>query len=349
MLRFRSFNCVLVAATIAAPLTVCAANIADFSDYSLRTPGGQLVLPGRLFVPAEASDPASKRPMIVYLHGGTGGTNNMAQIEQTPDYLVEEAKARGAFLYVPQSPSTWASTSLIDSAMSMITRLVTEQRVDANRLYATGYSNGGGGTWNLLSRNSHRFAAAVAVSSVAPAPGFVAKNLLGTAIIAVHARDDASVRVDRSRTVVNGVLAAAGQPLPVYPHSASDEYLVIANPALSFHRDVIESEPPGSTTHHFITDPSLDLMYFEHGTGGHLGMFGVYFSPPIYDWMFAHSLISPEPSGATLAATVGLVLCSHRRRTRGRSCTLRSPRHELLTIPAVAATRDLRAGSQRLR
>jgi poly(3-hydroxybutyrate) depolymerase len=270
-----AFICMVFAALVASPLPLHAANVADFTDYSLRTPRGQLVLPGRLFIPPEAS-PASRQPLIVYLHGGgAAGTNNTTQIEQTPDYLVEEAKARGAYLYVPQSPSTWASASLIDSVMSMINRVVAEQSADASRLYVTGYSNGGGGTWNLLSRNSHKFAAALAVSGVAPAAGFVAKNLLGTGIIAVHARDDATVSVDRSRTVVNGVLAAAGQPLPTFPSFSSDQYMLVANPLVSFHREIIDSEPPGSTTNHFITQPDLDLLYFEQPAGGHGAMLGV--------------------------------------------------------------------------
>jgi predicted peptidase len=308
--HLRLVCCCIVVVT--ASMKLQAANIADFTDYSLRNTRGQVLLPGRLFVPPEAaSDPPSRRPLMVYLHGGgANGTNNTAQVEQTPDPLVDEAKARGAYLYVPQAPSSWASASLTDSVMTMINRVVTEQHADANRLYATGYSSGGGGTWTLLSRNSHRFAAAMAVSGVVPAAGFVAKNLLGTAIIAVHARDDATVPVDRSRTIVNGVLAAAGQPLPVYPSSASDQYLLVANPAVAFHRDVIASEPPGSTINYLITKPDLDLLYFEQPTGGHTGVFGVFYSPDVYDWMFSHSLAVPEPSLGWLAGGYALFCVS---------------------------------------
>jgi hypothetical protein len=199
--------------------------------------------------------------------------------------------------------------------MTMIDRAVVEKNANANRLYATGYSNGGGGTWNLLSRNSGRFAAALAISSVMPAPGFDAAKLLGTAIFALHARDDATIPVTRSRTVVNGILAAAGEPPPAYPAAGSDQYYLVSNPHLAFHRELAASAPPGSTTNFFISRADLDLIYFEQPVGGHTGMLGAFYAPPIYDWMFAHSLAVPEP-GTLLAAGTGLWLLMLGRRRR---------------------------------
>ncbi len=186
--RFSPWLLSLVAA-IVAPSHLPAANIADFADYSLRNSSGQILLPGRLFIPPEAtSDPISPRPLMLYLHGGGArGIDNVAQIVQTPDYMLDEAKQRGAFLYVPQTADTWASTSMVDYAMTMINRAVAEKNADNNRLYATGYSNGGGGTWSLLSRNHRRFAAAIAMSGIIPAAGFNPANLPGTAILALHA------------------------------------------------------------------------------------------------------------------------------------------------------------------
>ena len=174
-----------------------AASIADFADYSHRNDANQVLLPGRLFTPPEAAaNPATPRPLMVYLHGGGAiGTDNVTQILQTPDYLIDEAKRRGAFLYVPQTLTGWSSLASIDSAMTMINRAVADLHADANRLYAAGYSNGGGGVWNLLSRYKNRFAAAVPVAGVVPAAGFVAANLIDTPIFAVHARDDETVTV----------------------------------------------------------------------------------------------------------------------------------------------------------
>jgi predicted peptidase len=287
----------LLFATISEPL--CAANIADFGDYSLRDSRGQILLPGRLFTPPDALiDPTTPRALMLYLHGGgAAGTNNVTQIEQTPDYMVDEAKQRGAYLYVPQTATTWASNSVVDLVMTMINRAVAEKNADTRRLYASGYSNGGGGTWTLLSRNKGRFAAAFCLAGISPASGFNAANLLGTAILAVHARDDATVSVTRSRTIVNGILAAAGQPLPNYGAAASDQIFAVSNPSFEFHR-LATDYPPGAAINYYISKPDLDLLYLEAPTGDHTGLLGVFYSPNVYEWMFSHS--TPEPGTLSL-------------------------------------------------
>jgi poly(3-hydroxybutyrate) depolymerase len=272
------------------------ANIADFSDYSLRSDSGQVVLPGRLFIPPEASnDPSASRPLMVVLHGsGVAGVDNVRQITSLPDFVVDEAKRRGSFLYVPQTATTWTPSTRIDSVMTMINRAVTEQRVNANRLYATGFSIGGGGVWNLLNRNPKRFAAARAISGVAPASGFVPANLLGTAIFASHARDDPQVEMANSREVVSGILAAAGESTPNYAAAGTDLSFLISNPGLEFNRELAASAPPGSMVNFFISRSDLDVVYFEPPEGGHEGLVGYW--PQAFDWMFSHSLAVPEPT-----------------------------------------------------
>jgi hypothetical protein len=300
------------------PSQLLGANLADFEDYSLRNSSGQVVLPGRLFTPPEAIiDPNVARPLMIYLHGGAAiGSDNVTQVLQTPDYMLEEAKLRGAYLYVPQAPvapTGWVTPSYLDAAMTMIDRAIAEKNADADRLYATGYSNGGGGVWSLLSRNHGRFAAAFAMSGIMPASGFNPANLLGTAILTLHARDDATVPVARTRTVVNGILAAAGAPLPSYPPTGSTLVFLASNPYFAFHRDVAASMPPGSALFS-IARSDLDLMYLETPDGGHTGLLGAFYSPDVYSWLFDHSL-SPEPTGLFYLLYCLPLLARVRRRT----------------------------------
>jgi predicted peptidase len=255
---------------------------------------------------------------MVYLHGGAAiGRDNVTQVLQTPDYMLDEAKQRGAYLYVPQapvSPTGWVTPAILDAAMSMIDLAILEKNVDADRLYLTGYSNGGGGTWSLLSRNHGRFAAAITMSSIIPAPGFNPANLLGTAILALHARDDATVPVARTRTVINGILAAAGESLPTYTAAGSDMVFLVSNPDFAFHRDVAASIPPG-TIKFLISRNDLDLVYLETPDGGHTGLLGAFYSPDVYSWLFDHSLAVPEPTNLVLVAHCLMVLILARPRS----------------------------------
>jgi predicted peptidase len=174
----------------------------------------------------------------------------------------------------------------------------TTLNVDTRRLYVTGLSNGGGGTWNMANRYPGVFAAALPISAVAPSTDFTPSRLLNEPLWVFHARDDATVAVSVDRTTVNKVLSAAHQALPTYPASGSTTDFFISNPDLPSHQ-IVETIIQGGATEFRIPGSQLDLMYYEVTTGGHNIWSTVYGSPPVYDWLFAHTTV-PEPMSAAL-------------------------------------------------
>jgi predicted peptidase len=272
-LHFRQLLFMLL---FAAPQLGTAANVADFSNFSLMS-GSTTLLPGRLYIPPEAtSNPSIARPLILFLHGsGENGTNNLSQINVNLDNLLAEAKLRGAYLYAPQTSSGWSSSTITDRVMTMIDRAVAEQTADDFRLYVTGLSSGGGGVWNMINRYSDRFAAAVPICAVSPSSDFVPSRLIDQATFAFQSRDDPNVPYATSRNVINSILTAARVSPPTYP-------------------------PIGSPTIFEYFANGLDLNYVEFPTGGHNIWGRVYNSPPLYDWMFAHTTAVPEPGSAAL-------------------------------------------------
>ena len=278
--RLRGLGFLLAALAFARH--AAAANVNEFSNFSL-TSGSMTVLPGRLYIPPEAAiNPSEPRPLVVFLHGaGEAGSNNSAQVNANIDNLLAEAKRRGAFLYAPQSAGSWAGAVTTDRVMTMVDRALAEQNVDSTRLYVTGLSNGGGGAWNILSRYADRFAAGVPICGVTPASGFAPARLLDQAVWAFHARNDATVSVATSRNVISSLLAAGQKSPPTYPTTTAPDFL--------------------------FTSPDFDLRYTEYRLGGH-GIWGqVYNTPTMYDWLFAHATAVPEPTTAALA-TAGLAL-----------------------------------------
>src|SRR4051812_32558768 len=211
MLMRQLFGTIVVClAVVSITSLAAAANVADFVDFSLRNGRNQVTLPGRLYVPPEASNAAVPRPFILFLHGaGEDGTNNTSQINVNIDNLLAEAKRRGAYLYAPQTTNNWSSAALTTNVMTMIGQAKTSQNVDPHRLYVTGLSNGGGGTWNMASRYPGVFAAAVPICGVTPAADFLASRLLNEPVWTFHARNDATVSVNVSHGVVNNILSAA--------------------------------------------------------------------------------------------------------------------------------------------
>ena len=143
---------------------------------------------------------------------------------------------------------------------------------------------------------SNEFAAALPISGVKPATDFVASHLVNESIWAFHARNDTTVSVNVSHNTVNSLLAAAGQALPTYPPAGSPTEFLISNPDLPLHQ-IVEAIVQDSGVSEFrIPGSGLDLMYYELATGGHFIWPSVYSSPPVYDWLFAHSNAVPEPS-----------------------------------------------------
>jgi hypothetical protein len=166
-----------------------------------------------------------------------------------------------------------------------------------------------------LSRYPDRFAAAFTLAGIAPATGFMPGNLLGTAILTVHARDDATVTVARTRSVVNGVLSAANEPLPTYLPAGSNLIHLVSNPANEFDRELAAAVTPDIGINHYISRPDVDLLYLESPDGGHTGLLGLFYDPLVYDWMFDHALRVPEPNALAIISGATIAF-SHRRRRR---------------------------------
>lgn len=266
---------VIFAALFISGLTE-AALLSDFADFSLRS-GTSTLLPGRLYIPPAAiTDPATERPLILFLHGaGESGTNNSAQVNGNIDNLLAEAKRRSAFLYAPQTNAGWANGTILDRVNTMLDRALAEQPIDSTRQYVTGLSMGGGGTWNMLNLFGDRFAAGVPICAVGPTSGFAPARLIDKPIWAFHALNDGTVPYTSTRGVIASILNAAAEPLPAYPVRPTTDFTYIS--------------------------PNLDLRHTEYRIGGHGIWSRVYATPAVHEWMFAHTTAIPEPGGLTLA------------------------------------------------
>jgi predicted peptidase len=295
--------CFVALAAVVFPHDSFALTISDFADYSLRNASNQVLLPGRLYTPPAAQVlGAAPRPLIINLAGSGGnGTDNVTQLYFLTDVMMAEAEQRGAFIYAPQTVSSWSTTTVTSQVMTMIDRAINTLNADTNRIYIMGYSLGSYGTWTMLSRYDGRFAAAVPVSGGTPASDFVPARLIDTPIFAFHARDDASAPVSATHNVINSILAADHQPTPTYLPLADTRDFMISNPGLPIHQAYsAEAHQFTTLSDFFLSDPRMDLLYYEPATGGHTGVLPAYNVPEVYDWMFSHTLAVPEPSDPSM-------------------------------------------------
>jgi predicted peptidase len=131
---------------------------------------GALPYPYQVYVPA---DYASTRPwpVILFLHGaGERGADGLLQTTVGLAPAVRRDPARfPAIIVIPQLPadSQWVGAPA-EAAMLALRRTMAEFRVDPDRVYLTGLSMGGHGTWYLAYRYPDLFAAMAPICGWVP-------------------------------------------------------------------------------------------------------------------------------------------------------------------------------------
>jgi predicted peptidase len=194
----------------------------------------------RLFVP-ENYDPSRSYPLVMFLHGaGEVGSDNEKQLTANQGASVwakpEEQARHPSFVLAPQSnsyytadpasgnsePTGWTSLMIygLDRPFDPLNQLVTaydilqkvtgEYSIDPKRIYLTGVSMGGFGTFALAIEHPDEFAALVPVCGGGD-PGRLA-GIARTPIWVFHAAEDPIVPVQLSQVSVKALEAAGGSP-----------------------------------------------------------------------------------------------------------------------------------------
>lgn len=104
-------------------------------------------------------------PVLLFLHGAgeRGDDLDRVKVHGPPKLIDKFPQLKNSVVVSPQCPrdSWWISKTL----MSLLNEVIKSQdkRIDLNRIYVTGLSMGGYGTWHLISKNSNFFAAAAPI------------------------------------------------------------------------------------------------------------------------------------------------------------------------------------------
>lgn len=163
-------------------------------------------------------------PLVVFLHGaGERGTKVEQVMRHGPPKLIAAGKPIPAIVISPQCQpgQIWNP-----HAVHALTKHIMEShRVDADRVYLTGLSMGGFGTWETAMEYSETYAALVPICGGAGVRFVMAEKIKHIPVWIFHGEKDAVVEPAFSKRM-NDVLTKLGaQPkLTLYPDAGHDAW-----------------------------------------------------------------------------------------------------------------------------
>ncbi|MCB1077861.1 MAG: prolyl oligopeptidase family serine peptidase [Verrucomicrobiae bacterium] len=182
-------------------------------DFLLQLPDGY-----------DAAENADKKwPLLVFLHGaGERGSNLDLLKKHGPPKLIEAGKKFPAIVISPQCPenSWWPDEPVLE----LIDHAERTYRVDTSRIYLTGLSMGGYGTWHFASRTPDRFAAIVPICG--GGVPYHMRKLTKLPIWVFHGQKDTAVPFEESERLVKALEKAGNQQVKftIYPEAGHDSW-----------------------------------------------------------------------------------------------------------------------------
>lgn len=183
----------------------------------------------RLLKP-EKIEQGKQYPVVLFLHGaGERGDDNKNQLKYFPELMAtpEMRKKYPCFVIAPQCrkgkkwwevpwgerksrPADEEPSDMMKTAIGILQHVLKEYPTDRRRVYLTGLSMGGYGSWDLAARHPDWFAAVVPICGGGDERQ--AEKLKEVPIWAFHGSADKAVPTVRSQQMIEAIKEAGGSP-----------------------------------------------------------------------------------------------------------------------------------------
>lgn len=188
-----------------------------------------------LYLPDRYAEAGEDLPLIIYLHGSSRRGRDIEAVKANglPPILDREIDFEFVIASLQAlSHFPWQASWRPDDLILLLDYLLENYRIDPDRVFLTGLSMGGYGTWACIAKYPDRFAAAIPICGGGdPEWGEKIGNL---PVWAFHGDEDYIVPVARSIEMVNAIQNAGGNArLTRYPNVGHDSYTqTYNNPAI---------------------------------------------------------------------------------------------------------------------
>jgi predicted peptidase len=227
LFMFRISVCIVLSLTV---LSGCAARdqvqTGQHADVFARTVTKEIRMNYLLYLPKDYGKADKKWPLILFLHGaGERGDNIELVKKHGPAKLAAEGKDFDFIIVSPQCPQESWWPTMTEDLKILVDDIAGKYQVDKSRMYITGLSMGGYGTWSMIIKYPDMFAAAAPICG--GGESVLAKFRLDKMPIWVfHGAKDDVVPPSKSEEMVKAVEKAGNKNVKftVYPEAGHDSW-----------------------------------------------------------------------------------------------------------------------------
>ena len=177
------------------------------------------------FLP-EGYDKDRKWPLLLFLHGAGERGNDLKKLKvHGPPKLAGILNDFPFVVVAPQCPEKkwWSSDETLIELEKLLKEIEAAYAIDSERIYLTGLSMGGFGTWHWACRHPERFAAIAPICGGGPVEQ--AAHLKQVPVWAFHGAKDEVVAIAQSQAMIDAIEAVGGQvEFTVYPEAGHDSW-----------------------------------------------------------------------------------------------------------------------------
>lgn len=178
-----------------------------------------------LYLPEDYEKAEKEYPLVLFLHGAGERGNDIELVKRNgPPKLIEEGKNFPFILVSPQCLEQTRWNYQTQSLIALLDEIESKYRVDKNRIYVTGLSMGGQGTWSLALTQPNRFAA------IAPICGWTDTwevcKIKHLPVWVFHGAKDNVVPVTESQQMFDALKQCGAEniKLTIYPEANHDAW-----------------------------------------------------------------------------------------------------------------------------
>jgi pimeloyl-ACP methyl ester carboxylesterase len=175
-----------------------------------------------IYLPEDyGKDNSIKWPVMLFLHGAGEIGNNLERVKANgPPKLVAEGEEFPFILVSPQLSyfEFWNP----DQIVCLLKKIIAKYNVDEERIYLTGLSIGGFGTWITAIKYPEIFAAIAPVCGGAdPSKAWKIRH---TPVWIFHGAEDPKVPLSASVNMAAGLIKYGNMKLTIYPYTGHDSW-----------------------------------------------------------------------------------------------------------------------------